>query len=59
MCKEFVRQHYRDTGFHAELTEAREAGEPEPEIPPMPAELVEETSQRYVDLYEQITDEDV
>jgi phosphoribosylaminoimidazole-succinocarboxamide synthase len=58
MCKEFVRQHYRDTGFHAELVEAREAGDPEPEIPPMPDDLVEETSQRYIQLYEQITGED-
>jgi phosphoribosylaminoimidazole-succinocarboxamide synthase len=55
MCKEFVRQHYRDSGFHAELMEAREAGDPEPEIPPMPDDLIEETSNRYVELYEKIT----
>ncbi len=58
LSKEFVRQHYRDSGYHAELTAAREAGEPEPEIPPMPQNIVEETSQLYGDLFERITGEE-
>jgi phosphoribosylaminoimidazole-succinocarboxamide synthase len=55
MCKEYVRQHYRDTGYHADLMEARRAGTPEPDIPPMPDDVVEETTRRYVELYERIT----
>lgn len=53
--KEFVRQHYRQTGYHAELMKAREQGQPEPEIPAMPEDLIDQTSKLYADLYEEIT----
>ncbi len=55
--KEFVRQHYRSTGYKDALYAARAAGEPEPEIPAMPAELVARTTELYTGLYERITGE--
>lgn len=57
LSKEFVRQHYRKTGYHERLESARREGKPEPEIPPLPRELVEKTSQLYVDMFERITGE--
>ena len=33
LSKEFVRQHYRNTGYHSELMDARNAGGEEPDIP--------------------------
>ncbi len=58
MSKEFVRQHYRETGYHDELMKARRAGEPEPEIPPLPGPVIEETTRIYGELFELITGED-
>ena len=55
--KELVRQYYRRSGYWDVLYEARRRGEPEPPIPPMPEELIEETSQTYIELFEQITGE--
>lgn len=55
MSKEFVRQHYRDTGYHKRLYDARDAGEKEPDIPPLPPELVERVTELYVDGFEQMT----
>lgn len=55
--KEFVRQHYRDTGYKDALYAARAEGRAEPDIPPMPAALVERTADLYVSLYERITGE--
>ncbi len=55
MSKEFVRQHYRQTGYHAELMEARETGESEPDIPALPDDVVDETTSLYGELYERIT----
>jgi len=57
LSKEFVRQHYRSTGYHAELYEARERGLPEPDIPALPPEVVERVSRLYVEMYERITGE--
>ena len=57
LSKEFVRQYYRSTGYHEELQKAREAGQREPEIPPLPQEMVEQVQRVYVDLYERITGE--
>lgn len=57
LSKEFVRQHYRASGYKDALYAARAAGEPEPEIPPMPAPLVAEARALYIDLYERITQE--
>ena len=53
--KEFVRQYYRESGYHKALYDARESGLTEPEIPPLPQDKVEETSRIYIELFEQIT----
>lgn len=55
LSKEFVRQHYRRTSYHEALTEARRAGRPEPDIPPLPEEVVRAVSDLYVSLFERIT----
>ncbi len=57
LSKEFVRQHYRETGYHKELMDARENGTPEPDIPALPQEIVDRVSKLYVDMYERITGE--
>lgn len=57
LSKEFVRQHYRNTGYHAELMEAREKGLEEPDIPALPQDIVDRTSELYVSMYERITGE--
>lgn len=53
--KEFVRQHYRQTGYHKQLYDARAAGQPEPPIPALPPEMVQRVAKIYQDLYTQIT----
>ena len=53
--KEFVRQHYRQTGYKDALYAARAAGSPEPEIPPMPDDLVQRTAELYLNLFERMT----
>lgn len=55
LSKEFVRQHYRDSGYHQAVYDARDRGESEPEIPPLPDALVQEVSDLYVGLFERIT----
>jgi len=55
--KEFVRMHYRSTGYFDALEAARKAKQAEPDIPALPMELVEKTSDLYVDAYERITGE--
>ncbi len=57
LSKEKVRQHYRQTGYHQRLMEAREKGLKEPDIPPLPDKLVEEISHLYITMYERITGE--
>ena len=57
LSKEFVRQHYRQTGYHAKLLAAREQGLPEPDIPPLPAGVLKEVSDLYVGLFERLTGE--
>lgn len=57
LSKEFVRQHYRKTGYHDILEQARTSRKPEPEIPPLPEEMVRRTSELYIDMYERITGE--
>ncbi len=54
--KEFVRQYYRDIGYHRDLMEARRLGEDEPAIPPLPEDMTLETSELYVDLMVRLTD---
>jgi phosphoribosylaminoimidazole-succinocarboxamide synthase len=53
--KELVRQYYRRIGYKDELYKARESGEPEPDIPPLPADVVSEVSKTYIELFERIT----
>lgn len=55
LSKEFVRQHYRNTGYHEKLYAARKAGNVEPEIPALPQEMVRKVSDLYVSLFERIT----
>ncbi|HWG91810.1 MAG TPA: phosphoribosylaminoimidazolesuccinocarboxamide synthase [Candidatus Thermoplasmatota archaeon] len=60
VSKEFVRQHYRKTGYHAELMAARKAGatkETEPPIPALPEDVTRQVTDLYVKLYERITGE--
>jgi len=57
LSKEFVRQHYRETGYHEKLMKARDAGLAEPDIPPLPQDIIERTSKLYVDMFERITGE--
>ncbi len=55
--KEFVRQHYRQSGYYDELQKARASGAPEPPIPPLPPLLVDEVSRLYTTVYERLTGE--
>ncbi len=55
LSKEFVRKYYRDIGYHEKLMSAREKGLEEPEIPPLPPDMVEKVSKLYIELYEKIT----
>ena len=57
MSKEFVRQYYRQIGYHQSLMEARAARKPEPEIPPLPADVTEQVTALYVGLFERLTGE--
>ena len=53
--KEFVRQHYRTSGYYDALMKARDAGSPEPPIPPLPPLLVDEVSRLYTTVYQRLT----
>lgn len=55
LSKEFVRQHYRNTGYFGELYEARRLGEEEPDIPSLPQDMVRQVSDLYVSLFQRIT----
>ena len=55
LSKEFVRMHYRKTGYFDELENARTKGLPEPDIPALPAEIIAQTTELYVRMYERIT----
>ncbi len=57
LSKEFVRQHYRKTGYFDTLEQARTGSRPEPEIPSLPEDMVRRTSELYIDMYERITGE--
>ncbi len=57
LSKEFVRQYYREIGYHAKLMEAREKGLPEPDIPALPQDIIDRVSKLYTDMYERITGE--
>jgi phosphoribosylaminoimidazole-succinocarboxamide synthase len=53
--KEFVRQHYRSTGYYDRLHKARETQAPEPPIPPLPPLLIDEVSRLYTTVYQRLT----
>jgi phosphoribosylaminoimidazole-succinocarboxamide synthase len=55
MSKEVVRQYYRKIGYKDALYEARAKGEPEPDIPPLPDDMISRVTEVYVSLYEKIT----
>jgi phosphoribosylaminoimidazole-succinocarboxamide synthase len=55
--KEFVRQHYRQSGYFDQLMRAREAHGAEPEIPPLPPLLVDEVSRLYTTVFQRLTGE--
>jgi phosphoribosylaminoimidazole-succinocarboxamide synthase len=55
--KEFVRQHYRSTGYYDALEAAREAKTEEPPIPPLPPLLVDEVSRLYTTVFQRLTGE--
>jgi len=55
--KEFVRQHYRTSGYYDELLKAREVHAPEPPIPALPPLLVDEVSRLYTTVYQRLTGE--
>jgi phosphoribosylaminoimidazole-succinocarboxamide synthase len=57
LSKEYVRQYYRTVGYKDELYGARSKGQAEPDIPGLPAEVIDQTSKIYVKLYEMITGE--
>ncbi|MCL2712482.1 MAG: phosphoribosylaminoimidazolesuccinocarboxamide synthase [Methanomassiliicoccaceae archaeon] len=57
LSKEFVRQHYRETGYHEELMNARAKGLKEPPIPALPDNVVKRVSELYVSMFERITGE--
>jgi len=57
LSKEHVRTHYKKIGYKDELYNARDEGRPEPPIPPMPEQLIKETSELYIDLYERLSGE--
>jgi phosphoribosylaminoimidazole-succinocarboxamide synthase len=57
LSKEFVRQHYRETGYHAELYALREKGLPDIPIPALPEDVVKKVSDLYVGMFERITGE--
>ena len=53
--KEMVRQYYRSIGYHKALYDARKKGIKEPDIPPLPEDMVRSVTALYVGLYEKIT----
>lgn len=57
LSKEFVRQYYRETGYHRALMDARAAKKPEPDIPALPDPVVKRVSDLYVNLFERLTGE--
>ncbi|MCI4369185.1 MAG: phosphoribosylaminoimidazolesuccinocarboxamide synthase [Thermoplasmata archaeon] len=55
--KEFVRQHYRTTGFYDRLMKAREAGTAEPPIPALPPLVTDEVSRLYTTVFQRLIGE--
>tara|TARA_Y100000588_G_scaffold286561_1_gene304485 strand:- start:8312 stop:9223 length:912 start_codon:yes stop_codon:yes gene_type:complete len=57
LSKESVRQHYIDTGHHAELYNARQSGSSEPPIPALPADIISSTAELYASMFQRLTGE--
>jgi phosphoribosylaminoimidazole-succinocarboxamide synthase len=55
--KEFVRQHYRSSGYFDALMAARASGAAEPPIPALPPLLVDEVSRLYTTVFQRLTGE--
>src|SRR4030043_1921228 len=55
LSKEVVRQYYRKIGYKDALYDAREKGKPEPDIPPLPGDMISRVTEVYINLYEKIT----
>ncbi|MFQ6059919.1 MAG: phosphoribosylaminoimidazolesuccinocarboxamide synthase [Thermoplasmata archaeon] len=55
LSKETVRQYYRSIGYYDELRKARAKGRAEPDVPPLPPEVLKRTSDMYVEMFERIT----
>ncbi len=53
--KQPIRDWLSKVGYKKSLDEARKAGEPIPRPPDLPAELIAETSKRYIAAYERLT----
>ena len=54
--KEFIKQYYRDIGYQKEVMEAHKNNEEEPSIPSLPEDMVEKTSELYIDIMRRLTD---
>lgn len=55
LSKESVRQYYRSSGYYDLLYSSRENGNEEPEIQPLPENLIKETSSLYREMYSKLT----
>ena len=55
LSKEYVRQYYKRSNYYESLTQAREAGRPEPDIPPLDNETTNEVSNLYIQIFEKIS----
>ncbi len=59
LSKEFVRQYYREIGYYSELVNAREKGIDEPDIPPLPDDMIEKVAKLYEEMYTKITGQSI
>mgnify|MGYP006090772033 CR=1 FL=1 len=55
LSKEFVRQHYIDSGHQDQVRTARESGNEDPVIPALPQEVIDQTTALYTSMYERLT----
>tara|TARA_B110001452_G_scaffold67959_1_gene54725 strand:+ start:1004 stop:1909 length:906 start_codon:yes stop_codon:yes gene_type:complete len=55
LSKESVRTHYIETGHQKVLEAARDAGTPEPPIPALPQDVIDQTANLYASMYERLT----
>ncbi len=53
--KQLIRDWLRKVGYKRTLDEARKEGRPTPRPPDLPADLIQETSRRYIIAYERLT----